>query len=221
MKHFTVCNIQFPECRRLPFSVVEWLFWHHERACMVMIETKCPVKIFALCVCWELFHPITPSVSSMWFLLSSTDMLHVLVFLFFVMISLIGNTDVRVLIYSVDRKPLQFPLIVHYLYTSCGASTKTIYSSWRLWSMGWFQVARKAQLYFSFWCTYIHLQVMQNPGKLIDEEGHQFHVSADTFTCKSVVKQISSQDHTPCQRVFGTAFTGTTFIETGARKLVW
>ena len=34
-------------------------------------------------------------------------------FLIFVMISLIGNTIVRVLLYSVDRKPLQFPLIVH------------------------------------------------------------------------------------------------------------
>ena len=28
---------------------------------------------------------------------------------------------------------------------------------------------------------------MQNPGKLIDEEGHQFHVSVDTCTCKLVV----------------------------------
>ena len=35
---------------------------------------------------------------------------------------------------------------------------------------------------------------MQNPGKLVDEEGHQFHVSADIYTCKPVVKQISSQD---------------------------
>ena len=84
-----------------------------------------------------------------------------------------------------------------------------------------FQVAGKAQLYISFYCTYIHLQAMQNPGKLIDEEGHQFHVSADTCTCKPVVKKISSQYHTPCQWVFGTTFTGTTFLETGACKLVW
>ena len=62
---------------------------------------------------------------------------------------------------------------------------------------------------------------MQNPGKLIDEVGHQFHVSADTCTCKPVVKQISSQDHTPCQWVFGTTSTGTTFLETGAWNLVW
>ena len=84
-----------------------------------------------------------------------------------------------------------------------------------------FQVAEKAQLYFSFQCTSIHLQAMQNPGKLIDEEGHQFHVSADTCTCKPVVKQISAQTHTPCQWVFGTTFTGTTFLETGAWNLVW
>ena len=57
-------------------------------------------------------------------------------FLTFVMISLIGNTVVRVLLYYVDCKPLQFPLIVYYLYMSCGASTKTIYGFWRLWSMG-------------------------------------------------------------------------------------
>ena len=62
-------------------------------------------------------------------------MLYFLV-LFFVMISLIGNTVVRVILYHADRKPLQFPLIVHYLCMSCGASTKTIYVFWRLWSMG-------------------------------------------------------------------------------------
>ena len=62
---------------------------------------------------------------------------------------------------------------------------------------------------------------MQNPGKLTDEEGLQFHVSADTCTRKPVVKQISSQDHTPCQWVFDTTFTGTTFLETGAWNLVW
>ena len=56
---------------------------------------------------------------------------------------------------------------------------------------------------------------MQNPGKLKDEEGHQFHVFADTCTCKPVVKQISSQDHTPCQWVFGMTSTDTTFLETG------
>ena len=58
--------------------------------------------------------------------------------------SLIENIVVRVLLYSVDSKPLQFPVIVHYLYMNCGVSTK----------------------------TYIHLQAMQNPGKIIDEEGH-------------------------------------------------
>ena len=67
----------------LPFSVVLWLFWHHERACVVMIETTCPVKIFAQCVFWERFYPITPSVSSIWFLFSSTYMLYFLVFLSF------------------------------------------------------------------------------------------------------------------------------------------
>ena len=62
---------------------------------------------------------------------------------------------------------------------------------------------------------------MQKPWKLIDEEGHQLHVSADTSTCKPVVKQIPSQDHTPCQWVFGMTFTDTAFLETGAWNLVW
>ena len=46
MKHFTACNIQFPECRRLTlFSCVKTILtsW---KACVVIIET-CPVKIFA------------------------------------------------------------------------------------------------------------------------------------------------------------------------------
>ena len=46
-------------------------------------------------------------------------------------------------------------------------------------------------------------------------------MSANTCTCKPVVKQISSQDHTPCQWVFGTTSTGTTFLGTGAWNLVW
>ena len=48
--------------------------------------------------------------------ISAVQHLHVVFscFLIFVMISLIGNTVVRVLLYAVNRKPLQFPLIVHY-----------------------------------------------------------------------------------------------------------
>ena len=78
-----------------------------------------------------LAHPILQHV------IPAVQPLHVLFscFLIFVMISLIENTVVGVLLYHVDRKPLQFPLIVHYLYMSCGASTKTIYVFWRLWSM--------------------------------------------------------------------------------------
>ena len=101
------------------------------------IMTTCPVKIFAPCVSWELFHPITPSVSSMWFLFSSTYMLYFLVFLSFC--DDFTNWEYcceSAIIYSMDRNPLQFPLIIHYLYMSCGASTKAICVFWRLWSMG-------------------------------------------------------------------------------------
>ena len=64
------------------------------------------------------------------------------------MISLIGNTVGRGLLYYVEHKPLQFPLIVHYLYMSFGASTKTIYVFFKIVVNG-FQVAGKAQLNFS------------------------------------------------------------------------
>ena len=160
---------------------------------------------YAQCVCWELFNPITPSVSSMWFLLSSTYMLYFLVFLFFVMISLIGNIIVRVLSYSVDRRPLRFLLIVHYLYMSCGASTKTIYVFWRLWSMGFKLLENYNLIALSKTPIYTSTSDVE-PGK--------------ACTCKPVVKKISSQDDTPCQLVFGTTFTGTTFLETGAWNLV-
>ena len=130
MKHITAWNIHFPECQRFTlFSYVMTILTSWKGLCGYDRDfcTVCLLRIF---------HPITPSVSSMWFLLSSTYMLYFLVFLFSVMISLIGNTVVRVLLYSVDLKPLQFHLIANYLYMNCGASTKTIYVFWRLWSMG-------------------------------------------------------------------------------------
>ena len=117
-------------------------------SCVVMLETDRYDMIFAQCLL-RTVHPITPSVSSTWFLLFSPYILYFLVFLFFVMISLIGNTVVRVLLYHVDRKPLQFLLIVHYLYMSCGASTKTIYGFWRLWSMGFKLLEKHNFIYLS------------------------------------------------------------------------
>ena len=116
-------------------------------------------------------------------------MLYFLVLLFFVMISLIGNTFVRVLSSSVDCKPHQFPLIVHYLYMSCDASTKTIYGFWRLWSMGFkllenhkfislsnapisiykrcrtresLKIKRGAPVPCVFWCMYLQTSSQEN-----------------------------------------------------------
>ena len=117
------------------------------------------------------------------------------------MISLTGNAVVvRVLLYIIWTATLLFPLIAHYLYMSVVHLPKQ-YAFFEDRGQ-WVSSCWKTQLYFSFLCTYIHLQAMQNPGKLRDEEGNQFHVSADTCTCKPVVKQISSQDHTSCQWVF-------------------
>ena len=121
----------------LSFSVVYWLFWHHERACVVMIETTCPV-ILAQCVCWELFHPITPSVSSMWFLLSSTYILYFLVFLSFCddFTNLEYCCKSAIICRGPQTHPVPFnrSLPLHELW--CIYRNHTPVSFWRLWSMG-------------------------------------------------------------------------------------
>ena len=143
MKHFTACKIQFSECRRHSlFSCVMTILTSWKGLCGYDRDDMSCQDFCTGCLL-RLFHPITPSVSSMWVLLSSTYVLYFLVIYFFVMITLIGNTIMRVLSYSVDRKPLHFPLIVHYQYMSCVcASTKTIDGFWRLWSMG-FKLLKK------------------------------------------------------------------------------
>ena len=151
MKHLHCVQHSVPWVQTpYPFQLCNDYFDILQGLCPYDIDMSC--QDFCTVCLLRNFPTITPSVSSMWFLLSSTCMLHFLVFLFFVMISLIGNTIVRVLLYSVGRKPLQFPLTVHYLYMSCGASTKTIYVFWRLWSMG-FKLLKK----HNFFPFLIHL----------------------------------------------------------------
>ena len=142
--------------------------------------------------------------------------------LFFVMIPLIGNTVVWVLLYSVDRNP---PVSFNR-----SLRTLSVYELWCIYQNNiyffedcglWVTSCWKSTTLFLFLMHLYSSSSNVDPEKLIDEEGHQLHVSADTCTCKSVVKQISSQDHTPCQWVFGKTFTGTTFLETGAWNLVW
>ena len=130
-------NIQFPECRRLTlFSCVMTILTSWKGLCSYDRDnmscqdfcTVCLLRTFPshYSICKQ---HVIPAVQHLHIVFSCF-------LLFFVMISLTGNTIVRVLLYPVDRKLLQFPLIVHYLYMSCGASTKTIYGFWRLWSMG-------------------------------------------------------------------------------------
>ena len=115
----------------------------------------------------------------------------------FVMISPIENAVVRVLIYYVDCPPPPPPPPP----MSCGVSTKKIYVFWRLWSMG-FQLLEKYN-FITLSDAPIFIYKRCRTRESSDEEGHQFYVSADTCTCKPVVNQILSQDHTPCQWVFG------------------
>ena len=106
-------------------------FCNEKKACVVMIETTYPVKIFAVCLL-RLFHPITPSVSSMCpaptcciFLFSN--------FLWWFRELGMLLWDCYYILWT--TKPIEFPLIIRYLYMSCDASTKTIYVFWKLWSM--------------------------------------------------------------------------------------
>ena len=80
MKHFTMCNIQFPECR----------------GCTVCLLRTCPSH-YSIC---KQQHVI-PAVQHLHAVFSCF-------LIFFVMIPLIGNTVVRVLLYSVDRNPCIF-----------------------------------------------------------------------------------------------------------------
>ena len=134
MKHFTACNIQFPECRRLTlYSCVMTILTSWKGLCGY---DRDGMSCQDLCtVCLLRTFPSHYSICKQ-HVIRAVQHLHVIFSYLFVMISLIGNTVVRVLLYSMDRKPLQFPLIVHYLYMTCGASTKTIYVFLRLWPMG-------------------------------------------------------------------------------------
>ena len=156
MKHFTACNIQFPECRRLTlFSACNIQFPEYRRltlfSCVMTILTswkrlcgydRDDMSCQEFCtVCLLRTFPSHYSICK--HSLAARDSWcpapTCCIFLFsyfFVMISPIENAVVRVLLYHVDHKPLQFHLIVHYLYMSCGVSTETIYGFWRLWPMG-------------------------------------------------------------------------------------
>ena len=112
-----------------------------------MIETTCPVRIFAQCVCWELPSHYSICKQSCDSCCPAPTCCIFLICYFFVMISLIGNTVVGVLLYILWTSTLQFPLIVHYLYMSRGASTQTICVLLRLWSIG-FKLLENTTLFF-------------------------------------------------------------------------
>ena len=192
MKHFTACNIQFPECRR----------------CTVCLLRNC-ASHYSICIQQH----VIPAVQH----------LHAVVFVFLnflLMISLIGNTVVGVLLYSVDRNPCfflfsyifcddstnweycrisviifcgpqppQFPLIVHYvhyMYMSCGASTKTIYVFWRLWSMDYKLMEKHNFIFLSNAPIFIFKQC--RPGK-----AYRWRGAPAPCVCRYMYLQISSQ----------------------------
>ena len=126
MKHFTACNIQFPECRRLTlFSCVMTILTSWKGLCGYDRDDK-SCQVFCT-VCLLRTFPCHYSICRQ-HVIPVVQHLHVVFscFFIFVMISLIVNTVVRVLLYILWTATLQFPLIVHYLYMSRGASTQTM-----------------------------------------------------------------------------------------------
>ena len=82
MKHFTVCNIQYPDCRRLTlFSCVMTILTKWKGLCGYDRDQMSCQDFCTVCLLRTF--PSHYSVSSMWFLLSSIYMLYFLVFLSF------------------------------------------------------------------------------------------------------------------------------------------
>ena len=175
--------VAFPLQHNKACHCLQQILWQPDGVCVVMIEIIFPAQIFAQCVCWELFHLITPSASAIGFLLSSTYFLY---FLVFVMISWIRNTVVRVLLYSVDPNPLQFSEIIHYLYISCGASTRTIYGLWMLWSMD-FKMLEKHNFFLFLMHLYSSISDAES-GKAYGRRG-----ASVPCVCWHMYQQTSSQ----------------------------
>ena len=121
MKHFIACNIQFPECRRLTLcSCVMTILTSWKGLCGYDIDdmscqdfcTVCLLRTFpshfSICKQHVICDSCCPAPKCCIFL----------IYFLFEMISLIGNTVVRVLLYILWTTTLQFPLIAHYLYMS-------------------------------------------------------------------------------------------------------
>ena len=222
MKHFTACNIQFPECRRLTLcSCVMTILTSWKGLCGydkddMSCQDFCTVCLlrtfpshFSICKQHVICDSCCPAPKCCIFLIS----------FLFVMISLIGNTIVRVLLYILWTATLQFRWIAHYLYMSVVHLPKQYVLFWRLWSMS-FKLLENTTLFLFLMHLYSSISDAE-PGKAYRWRGAPVPCVCDACTCKPVVKQISSQDHTPCQWVFGTTSTDTTFLETGAWNLVW
>ena len=143
-KHFTACDIKFPEYRPLTlFSCVMTILtsWKglcgYDRNDMYCQDfcTVCLLRTFSshYSICKQHMIPVVQH-------------LHVVFLVFLSFCDDFTNWEYcceGAIIYSMDRNPL----IVHYLYMSCGGSSKTICVFWRLWSMG---LKLLEKLYFHF-----------------------------------------------------------------------
>ena len=214
MKHFTAYNIQFPECRR----------------CTVCLLRTCPSH-YSIC---KQQHVI-PAVQHLHAVFSCFR-------ISFVMIPLIGNTIVRVLLYSVDSNPCIF--LISYIFVMIALIGNNVvrvllYSVDRNPPVPFnrsLSVHELLCIYLedcglwvsSCWkSTTLFLLLMHLYSSTSDAEpgkAYRWTGAPVPCVCWYMYLQTSSQaniDHTPCQWVFGMTFTGTAFLETGAWNLVW
>ena len=122
-----------PECRRLTlFSWVKTILTSWKGLFGYDRDDMSCQDFCAVC----LFHPITPSVSSMWFVLSRTYMLYFLVFLFFCddFTKWVYYCESAIMFCGPQIPPVPFnpSLAVHELW--CIYQNNICF--WRLWSMG-------------------------------------------------------------------------------------
>ena len=218
MKHFTACNIKFPEYRRLTlFSWVMTILTSWKGLCGydrddMFCQDFCTVRLLRTfpshySICKQHVIPVVQH-------------LHVVFYCFLIFLWLfhwLGILLWEFYYIFYGPQPLQFPLIVHYIYMSCGASAKTICVFLRLWSM--VTSCWKSTSLFLFILHLYSSTSDAEPGK-----AYRWRGAPVPCVCWYTYLQTSSQANIVSrplsQWVFGTISTGTT-LETGAWNLVW
>ena len=153
MKHFNACNIQFPECRCLTlFSCVMTILTSWKGLCDYDRDDMSCQDFCTVCLL-KTFPPHYSICKQ--HMIPAVQHLHVVFSCFLIFCDDFTNweyccqSDIIFCGLQPPPPPPQFLLIVHYLCMRCGASTKTIYGFWKLWSMGFKLLEKHNFIYLS------------------------------------------------------------------------